>query len=95
MKDYEQREYFGLFSFFQRTEFVKRGDGSYVLGEKADGDATFESVFAKGPKYAARPALPGGEEQLDWPAAAGNSSPSRCPATTGISIATSPTASGR
>ena len=46
---------------------VKRGDGSYVLGEKADGDATFESVFAKGPKYAARPALPGGEELLDPP----------------------------
>jgi hypothetical protein len=65
VKDYEQREFFGLFEFFQRTEFVKRGDGSYVLGEKADGDATFESVFAKGTTRAARPALPGGAEQLD------------------------------
>jgi hypothetical protein len=65
VKDYEQREYFGLFSFFQRTGLLKQANGVYVLSEKPDGDATFESVFVKGPKYAARPALPGGEEQLD------------------------------
>jgi hypothetical protein len=65
VKDYEQREYYGLLSFFQRTELLKQANGLYVLAEKPDGDATFESVFAKGTSYAARPALPGGEEQLD------------------------------
>ena len=59
VKDYEQREYYGLFSFFQRTELLKEASGVYVLAEKADGDATFESVFAKGPTHAERPALPG------------------------------------
>ncbi|HEX4590700.1 MAG TPA: DUF1549 domain-containing protein, partial [Gemmataceae bacterium] len=65
VKDYEQREYYGLLSFFQRTELHKQGNGVYVLAEKSDGDSTFESVFAKGTSYAARPALPGGAEQLD------------------------------
>jgi hypothetical protein len=57
--DYEQREYYGLYSFFQRTELVKQASGQYVLGEKADSDVSFKSVFAKGPTFAARPALPG------------------------------------
>jgi hypothetical protein len=65
VKDYEQREYFGLFSFFQRTELAKGGNGAYFLAEKAEGDPTFESVFAKGPTHAARPALPGDEGELD------------------------------
>jgi Protein of unknown function (DUF1549)/Protein of unknown function (DUF1553) len=60
VNDYEQREYYGLFSFFQRTELVKQASGVYVLGEKVEGDAAFESVFAKGQTHAARPALPGG-----------------------------------
>jgi Protein of unknown function (DUF1549)/Protein of unknown function (DUF1553) len=59
VKDFEQREYYGLLSFFQRTELFKDPKGVYMLAEKADGDATFQSVFASGSKHPARPALPG------------------------------------
>jgi hypothetical protein len=65
VKDYEQREYYGLFSFFQRTGLQKQPNGVYVVAEKAEGDPTFESVFAKGTTHAARPALPGGEGQAN------------------------------
>jgi hypothetical protein len=65
VNDYEQREYFGLFSFFQRTELVKQASGVYVLAEKAEGDATFESVFAKGQTHAERPALPGDNPETE------------------------------
>jgi predicted nuclease with TOPRIM domain len=67
VEDYEQREYYGLYSFFQRTELVKQASGVYVLGEKPDGDVSFKSVFAKGPTFAARPALPGGAIVSDAP----------------------------
>jgi hypothetical protein len=60
VKDYEQREYYGLLSFFYRTGLQKQPNGTYVLAEKAEGDPTFESVFVKGATHAARPALPGG-----------------------------------
>jgi Protein of unknown function (DUF1549)/Protein of unknown function (DUF1553) len=60
VKDFEQREYYGLLSFFQRTELFKDAKGVYVLAEKADGDAVYQSVFKAGSKFAARPALPGG-----------------------------------
>jgi len=59
VKDYEQREYYGLLAFFQRTAFVKQANGTYVLSEKTEGDPTYQSVFKAGSKYAARPALPG------------------------------------
>lgn len=71
VKDYEQREYYGLLSYFQRIEFVKRADGSYVLSEKAEGDATFHSVFKKDVQYAARPAIPGKAADREPPVKSG------------------------
>jgi hypothetical protein len=60
VKDFEQREYYGLLSYFQRTELFKDAKGVFMLAEKADGDAMYQSVFKTGSKYAARPTLPGG-----------------------------------
>src|SRR5438874_7989161 len=65
VKDFEQREYYGLLSFFQRTELFKDPKGVFMLAEKADGDALYQSVFKAGSKYAARPALPGGAVELE------------------------------
>lgn len=65
VKDFEQREYFGLLSFFQRTELFKDAKGVYMLAEKADGNATYQSVFSSGTKHPARPALPGGPTESD------------------------------
>ena len=71
VKDFEQREYYGLLSYFQRTELFKDAKGVYMLAEKADGDAMYQSVFKTGSKYAARPALPGGAVEHEPHAEAG------------------------
>lgn len=80
---YKQSQYYGLYAFFNRTVLIggKAADGTIppgsvaVMGEKADGDVTFTSVFKKkithktGPKVLdgkppAEPAVPKGQEYL-------------------------------
>jgi hypothetical protein len=71
--EYKQADYFGLFAFFNRTYLVQDAAGVAMLGEKADGDVTFKSVFNKkvihatGPRIlrcgpVAEPAVAKGEE---------------------------------
>ncbi len=65
--DYLQRDYHGLFAFFNRTYlFTRDSDKKAFLAEKAEGDVTFSSVFTK-ESGATRPRLPGGP-QLTEPA---------------------------
>lgn len=65
--DYLQRDYHGLFAFFNRTYlFTRDRDKKAFLAEKAEGDVTFTSVFTK-EAGATRPRLPGGA-QLTEPA---------------------------
>jgi hypothetical protein len=80
---YTQQQYYGLYAFFSRTVLVggKGPDGTIppgavaVMGEKADGEVTFSSVFKKkvthktGPrvldaKPPTGPAVPKGQEYL-------------------------------
>jgi hypothetical protein len=80
---YKQRQYYGLYAFVSRTVLVggKEADGTIkpgsvaVLGEKAEGDVTFSSVFKKkvthktGPRVLegplpAEPAVAKGQEYL-------------------------------
>ncbi len=65
--DYLQRDYHGLFAFFNRTYlFTRDSDKKAFIAEKAEGDVTFTSVFTK-ESGATRPRLPGGT-QLPEPA---------------------------
>ncbi|MEN9575435.1 MAG: hypothetical protein RL514_3290 [Verrucomicrobiota bacterium] len=65
--DYLQRDYHGLFAFFNRTYlFTRDRDKKAFIAEKAEGDVTFTSVFTK-EAGATRPRLPGGA-QLKEPA---------------------------
>lgn len=60
--DYLQREYHGLFAFFNRTYLLTRdSDKKAFIAEKADGEVTFTSVFTK-ESGATRPRLPGGAQ---------------------------------
>jgi hypothetical protein len=45
--DYKQEHYYGLYAFFNRVYSVQDARGVTVLGEKADGDVSFKSVFRK------------------------------------------------
>jgi hypothetical protein len=46
--DYKQAHYYGLYAFFSRTSLCTTEPGKApALGEKADGDVTFVSVFKK------------------------------------------------
>ena len=67
--DYLQRDYHGLFAFFNRTYlFTRDSDKKAFLAEKAEGDVTFSSVFTK-ESGATRPRLPGGPQltEPDFP----------------------------
>lgn len=65
--DYLQRDYHGLFAFFNRTYlFTRDSDKKAFIAEKAEGDVTFTSVFTK-ETGATRPRLPGAA-QLPEPA---------------------------
>lgn len=61
VEDYEQAEYFGILSFVNRTYLftdAKQGNKPF-LGEKAEGELEFSSVFKRqAAKMAARPSLP-------------------------------------
>jgi hypothetical protein len=57
--DYKQDEYYGLFAFVQRTSLLPAAKGKAVpisLTEKADGEASFQSVFD--PKKVTKTSLP-------------------------------------
>ena len=46
--DYAQRDYHGLFAFFNRTYlFTRDRDKKAFIAERAEGDVTFTSVFTK------------------------------------------------
>ena len=65
--DYLQRDYHGLFAFFNRTYlFTRDRDKKAFVAERAEGDVSFASVFTK-ETGATRPRLPGGA-QLTEPA---------------------------
>jgi hypothetical protein len=70
VEDYKQADYFGLFAFVNRTTLlVDKVKKRATLSEKADGEATFQSVFD--PKKMTRstaPRVPGGKP-LDDPKA--------------------------
>lgn len=57
--DYKQADYYGLFAFFNRTYLVQDAAGVAALGEKADGDVTFKSVFKKKITHATGPHILG------------------------------------
>jgi len=67
--DYKQQHYYGLFAFYNRTVVIggKQPDGTIrpgsvaILGEKADGDVTFSSVFKKKVTHATGPRVLDGE----------------------------------
>src|SRR5262249_7814742 len=59
------REYYGFYSYFLRGELFTDAKNVAMLREKADGDATYHSVFAKAVNHAARPMLPGGAAEAE------------------------------
>ncbi len=63
VEDYTQADYHGLFAFLNRTVlFPAPTVPTAVLGEKADGEVTFVSVFDRAKRtHTARPRLPAGE----------------------------------
>jgi hypothetical protein len=59
--DYYQADYYGLFAFVQRTNvFNDAKNKQLLLGEKADGEASFKSVFTGNAADGVRPQLPKG-----------------------------------
>jgi Protein of unknown function (DUF1549)/Protein of unknown function (DUF1553) len=46
VEDYKQEYYYGLFAYLNRTQLIKENASKQtVLGEKADGEVSFQSVF--------------------------------------------------
>ncbi|WP_397569403.1 DUF1549 domain-containing protein [Schlesneria sp. T3-172] len=63
---YLQTDYYGLFAFVNRTVvFTDEAAKVTYLGEKADGEATYKSVFTQD-EGSIRPQLPG-DDQIDEP----------------------------
>ena len=59
--DYYQADYYGLFAFVQRTSlFNDAKNKQMLLGEKADGEASFKSVFTGNAADGVRPQMPKG-----------------------------------
>ena len=62
VEDYTQRDYYGLEAFFSRTYlFQPDANKPGMVGEKADGETTYNSVFTK-VGGTTRPRLPGRDE---------------------------------
>ncbi len=58
LDDYKQNDFYGLFAFLNRSVlFTPKGQPA-VLGEKAEGDANYKSVFDPETNHAAGPHLP-------------------------------------
>lgn len=69
--DYKQAHYYGLFAFLNRSYLVKDAKGVAQLAEKADGDASFSSVFKKQETHKTGPRVLDGGELADSPAEKG------------------------
>jgi hypothetical protein len=68
ISDYLQEDYYGLFAFFNRTSlFEDKPNKVTTLSEKADGHASFESVFTGDGRSITRPRLPKGESIYSEP----------------------------
>lgn len=65
--DYKQAHYYGLFAFFSRGQLVQDATGLTTLGEKADGNVEFASVFGKKVKHSTGPRIIDGPELPDPP----------------------------
>jgi hypothetical protein len=65
--DYKQAHYYGIYAFLGRTSMVNDpATKTIVLSEKADGEATFQSVFdPKKVTMTGQPSLPGGKVVAD------------------------------
>jgi hypothetical protein len=70
--DYKQAHYYGLLAFIGRTVLFDDPARGKVLGEKADGEVTFSSVFKKGVLHKTGPRVLDGTPVPDMPAAKGN-----------------------
>lgn len=57
---YKQTDYYGVYSFLSRTVLFTDKQKKSYLGEKADGDVAFTSVFTKETTEKRRPQLPEG-----------------------------------
>lgn len=71
VSDYAQSEYYGLFAFLQRTHLVTQDVEKKLVsvGEKADGEAVFASVFEPDvPQRTSFPVLPDGSPLVEEPA---------------------------
>ncbi len=60
--DYHQSEYYGLLAFFSRTQLFTAPDKKVMLGEAADGEVAYQSVFDPAAKGSTRPRVPGGKQ---------------------------------
>jgi hypothetical protein len=60
--DYKQAHYYGIFAFLNRTVLFEDDAKFATLGEKADGEVTFSSVFKKKVSHSTKPRI------LDGPA---------------------------
>jgi hypothetical protein len=69
--DYKQAHYYGLYAFFSRSYLVP-GSGEPALGEKAEGEVTFASVFKKKVTHKTGPRLLDGPEVPEPEVAQGN-----------------------
>lgn len=68
VSDYYQRDYHGLLAFFNRSYLFEAKDKPTVIAEKAEGEASFNSVFVKDDAdQVAAPHLPG-QPPIDEPA---------------------------
>jgi hypothetical protein len=65
--DYKQAHYYGLFAFLNRSYLVKDARGVPMLGEKAEGDVSFSSVFKKKETHTTGPRVLDGVEVPDAP----------------------------
>ena len=63
--DYKQAHYYGIFAYVSRTVLFDDPKGGKVLGEKADGDVTFASVFKKGLTHRTGPRVLDGTPEAD------------------------------
>lgn len=60
VNDYHQEDYHGLLAFLNRTVLFTDAENKVSLGEKAEGDTAYQSVFDPNQKGNIGPTLPGG-----------------------------------
>ncbi|TVP95413.1 MAG: DUF1549 domain-containing protein [Planctomycetaceae bacterium] len=73
ISDYYQEDYYGLFAFLNRTSpFEDPASKTGLLAEKADGEASFESVFTGDGKPLMLPRIPRGASVYDEPELTGD-----------------------